>query len=412
VLFVHSGDALSRGGPITSYYGGRADFRALQEAGLDLFVPGNGDFYFGVPNLMAQARAVRFPFLHANIMADTPDGHVPLFAPYVIERLAGFRIAILAVGVVRMAHPSAQGLVLEDPIEVARTWVPKLRAQADLLVAVTHIGLDADLLLASEVPGIDVIVGGHSHSKLDRPERVGQAWIVQTGELGQFLGRLDVRLERDSGACRIVRVSGRLLPVDGSVPEAPDIRDLLADYQRPLDRVRFTVEAGLPAPDTGPSAMLDFMAQAMLSATGAQVALADRGAAAAGIRAGPGTWADACLVHPWRNRVLVAKLLGAQLQRVLAELDASVAGCERVPSGAGYTIGGRPIAPDEVYSVAFPDHARAETEVLWDAPYSDSGERLDLLLGRALAGGHRRQPRPDGGRISRRPLPAHPARAA
>jgi 2',3'-cyclic-nucleotide 2'-phosphodiesterase (5'-nucleotidase family) len=198
-LVLHAGDELSRGDLLTVYYGGEVNMLAMEAAGFDAFTPGNGDFYFGAGNLIKQTNLVKFPTLHANVVFK--ENGERLFKPYVIKEIAGIKVAIIGLGVVRVDHPAGLNLNLQDYIATAKELIPNLRNEADLVIALTHIGLDADKALAKEIPQIDIIVGGHSHNQLDRPLRIprsngkGDVIVVQAGELGHFLGYLDVELK-------------------------------------------------------------------------------------------------------------------------------------------------------------------------------------------------------------------------
>jgi 2',3'-cyclic-nucleotide 2'-phosphodiesterase (5'-nucleotidase family) len=82
----------------------------------------------------------------------------------------------------------------EDPLETARTLVPRLRAEADVVIALTHVGLQRDEQLAREVTGIDLIVGGHTHADLDAPRLVGDVPILHTTAYAAYLGRACVEV--------------------------------------------------------------------------------------------------------------------------------------------------------------------------------------------------------------------------
>ncbi len=97
---------------------------------------------------------------------------------------------------------------MTEPIAAALKLVPELRKQADLVVAVTHIGVDEDIKMAATVPGIDLIVGGHSHTLLPEPlliphpsetmpNSVHGTMIVQDFQWAGTLGRLDLTLHRE-----------------------------------------------------------------------------------------------------------------------------------------------------------------------------------------------------------------------
>jgi len=372
VLFLHAGDVLSRGGPLTVESGGLTDLQALEQAGIDAFTPGNGDFYFGLANLLRISEAVGVPFVHANIARVTVEGSEPVFPSHVILEAAGLRVGVLGLGEVRMEHPSARGLTLRGAAEVARVQIPELRKQTDVLVVLSHLGEIADRLLAASVTGIDLIVGGHSHSKLDQPVRVTHpdtpmdTWIVQAGDLSRFVGRVDLEAERGEAGWRVTRVDGRLLPVDGGVEEAPDIRGFLEGHSQRLAEVIAQNPAELPNAPEGESSIGQFAAEAVRVATGADLALLGRSALDAGLPAGPVTLADVYRIHAWRNEVLVVQLSAEQIRQVREGLDVLVAGAEAEPG--------------QTYSVAVDSFTLGAAALLREAAATDSGMRLDEVL--------------------------------
>jgi 2',3'-cyclic-nucleotide 2'-phosphodiesterase (5'-nucleotidase family) len=105
-------------------------------------------------------------------------------------------------------RPNAHEIPVSDAWDSARQWVPRLRREADFVVVLSHLGLAGDLRLAAETPGIDLIVGGHSHHRLPTPLRVGNTSIAQAGVNGAYLGVITVTREGDEP-----RITGRLEPV-------------------------------------------------------------------------------------------------------------------------------------------------------------------------------------------------------
>lgn len=147
------------------------------------------------------------PVLCANMRRK--DGSRPLSESLVLE-VGGFRVGVFGVMVPmvteRMASRVASQFLWDDPLLVALRWVEELRPQVDCLIALTHIGIRQDEKLAEQCPGIDLILGGHSHTVLDVPIWVGKTAICQTGSHGRYAGvcswspgGLEYRLEALSG---------------------------------------------------------------------------------------------------------------------------------------------------------------------------------------------------------------------
>ena len=122
-----------------------------------------------------------------------------ILKPYVIKELKGVGLAI--IGVVTedtpiSTHPrNVAGLGFLSPIDTVEKYIKELKNRADMVVVLSHIGHPVDRILAEKVKGIDVIVGGHSHTKVEKPVRVGNTIIVQAWEHGKSLGVLDLTVK-------------------------------------------------------------------------------------------------------------------------------------------------------------------------------------------------------------------------
>ena len=388
MLLLHAGDVFSAGHPLTFHYGGEVNMMAMQTLCYDALTPGNGEFYFGVKNLKRQAAFVNFPVLLANVVYK--DSRERLFKPFVIKEIAGVKIAILGLGFLRVS--SDWYLECQEPIAVARRFIPKLRDEADLVIALTHIGLDADKKLAAEVPEIDIIIGGHSHIQLDKPIRVprfngcGEVIIVQAGENYQFLGQLKVRLELNkSGKYCLSGVNGKLLPIDDKIKKEPKIKELLNRYSEPLSQAVCISEVALENPKTGDNPMGNLVAEAMRVMTESDLALLDRSSVMKGLASGVVTVADIQQTLPWFYQVMKLTLTGVQIQRILSENDALTSGCSCVKSGNvinDLNIGLFPVDLNRSYKVALGEFLLAKCSFLKGAVSNEMNEErvYSLLL--------------------------------
>jgi 2',3'-cyclic-nucleotide 2'-phosphodiesterase (5'-nucleotidase family) len=386
-LLLHAGDVFSRGVPLTAYYGGKVDLLAMECIGFDVVTPGNGEFYFGVENLMQQATLVRFPLVLANVIY--PKTESSIFAPYVVKNIAGVNIAVLGLGVIAEQHPSSWPLILKSPIEVAKKQVPLLREKADVVLALTHIGLKADSALAVAVPDIDIIVGGHSHTRLNtplripRPEGQGEVIVVQAGDYGQFLGQLDIQLRKRENRYRIIKAEGKLLPINQNIGEDNEIAKLLEQYSAPLKEVICISEIPLKNPPSGDSPLGNLVVEALRSEVRTEVALLDRGAVSGDIEAGEVTVEDIFRLHSWRNRVLGLTLTGSQIRQALTERDLLAAGCrfQRTKKGIeSLEINGASVDSAQVYTVAIGEFLIWAVPSLRKIPFDETGYRVNTAL--------------------------------
>ncbi len=390
VLLLHAGDILSRGEPVTVYTAGEANFRLMNRLGYDALTPGNGDYYFGVDTLLACVKVAEFPVVEANVI-DTRTGK-SLFEPWVIKEVNGVRIGILGIGVIREELPGAKHLRLMDPIETARQSLPALAGQCDLVVVLSHCGDELDRTLAGEVQGIDIIVGGHSHTLMDPPEVLtgpggATVYVGQAGDYGRWLGRMDVTVNLGSEGPHVAALQGRLIPLTRAVAKDSAIDALLAQYKAPLKEVLCQSTVRLEFSELRPSPAGRFVADALRQATEADIALLDTGAVCAAIKPGAITVQDVCLIHPWRNGVLLFEAPGRRIADAIAETSLVMAGGTFRKTGRNVTdiqVAGAPIDMEKTYTVAMSDFGFGMTKALAGVEYRDSGLRVDKVLEKAF----------------------------
>jgi 2',3'-cyclic-nucleotide 2'-phosphodiesterase (5'-nucleotidase family) len=209
VLLLDAGDAVGAGN-LTFHPGGEPILDWMSDLGYDAMTVGNREFHFTETGFVTTLSRARFPVLCANIRAQG-DARLPV-QPHVILYLPVGRVGIFGLTVPmiteRMLSRHVSAYVFDDPIRRGCEVAEELRPQVDVLIALTHVGLSQDVRLAQSANGIDLIVGGHSHSTLTQPLWEGSTAIVHAGHHAHFLGRVEV--EPGSPA----RIEGRLIPLD------------------------------------------------------------------------------------------------------------------------------------------------------------------------------------------------------
>jgi 5'-nucleotidase/UDP-sugar diphosphatase len=168
-LFLHAGDAF-QGTLYFTRFGGKADAEFFNAMGVDAMVPGNHEFDKGPQALRGFLELVRFPVLSSNLdFSREPELVAGALKPYVIEAFDGSRVAVVGITTPETPYISSPGpnLVFADQTETAARCVVELQREGvNKIVVLSHLGYREDLELASSVEGIDVIVGGHSHTLL------------------------------------------------------------------------------------------------------------------------------------------------------------------------------------------------------------------------------------------------------
>lgn len=208
-LMLDSGDAIWAGN-VFWRPGGEPILDLMNSVPYDALCMGNREFHFLGIGVNSKTSKAHFPVLSANIRAAKggSEGRVPSHANF--ER-DGLKITVFGLSIPciteRMLVKKVSDYYFEQPIKAAAEIVPKLRAECDMLIALTHIGIKADRELAAEVPGIDLILGGHTHVITE--ERVGETGIIHHGFYVHFAGRMDIEIE--SG--RVTSIKNELIPL-------------------------------------------------------------------------------------------------------------------------------------------------------------------------------------------------------
>ena len=227
ILVLDSGNTLL-GQRLANETEGRVIVEAMNAMGYDAMTVGAMDLQTGLDVLNARAAEADFAVLSCNIVGHQ-DGQ-PLFAPYVVLERGGFRFGILGVSEPDIGSlPVVEGLVeVIDPKTAVQKHLAELRSKSDVVILLSHLGLEADAALAQAVPGINVIVGGRSRQILVPAQIVGQTVIVQAGFDGEFLGHLDVAFDAQG------QPTASEVRMNGLGPEVADdaaMVALLASYQ-------------------------------------------------------------------------------------------------------------------------------------------------------------------------------------
>jgi 5'-nucleotidase len=178
-LLLDSGDAI-RAGNIAVPLRSEAAWAWMRAAGYDAMTIGNREFHLTTAGFLAKTQGAPCPLLCANLRPKHPDAPMPVQPVWRTEH-RGVRVAVLGLTVpmvtARMKVAALSAYLFDPPLETARLWVQRLRLEADLLIALTHLGIQHDRLLAEACPELDVILGGHSHTPTETPEQVGGVWL-------------------------------------------------------------------------------------------------------------------------------------------------------------------------------------------------------------------------------------------
>ncbi|MDR1777080.1 MAG: bifunctional metallophosphatase/5'-nucleotidase [Desulfovibrio sp.] len=346
--------------------------------GYTAIVPGNHEFDAGNAVFLDYVEALKTPVLAANLSFDPPRAEragAKRIKPWMIVQRAGHKIGI--VGLVTRETPEASSpdpdAHFADEAETAQKAVTELTRQGvDVIVVLSHIGLENDRKLARAVNGIDIIVGGHSHSLLVKePEKNKAAegpypiventpegkpvLIVSTGSTALYLGRLDVKFDA-AGVPQFW--SGDNIALDDKTLQAldapPPNERLKADIQTfadpiaamlqdPIGEIVSDVKNGAPMESPGVlvcrvgecrtgNVVTDALLTIPFAADKPQIVLLNGGALRASLPAGKVTAGDVLGTLPFQNTPVVGTMDGAAILRALEH------GVARHGDGGGYFL--------------------------------------------------------------------------
>jgi 5'-nucleotidase/UDP-sugar diphosphatase len=369
-----AGDML-QGTPYSTVYRGEAEFACLNEMAVSAMCLGNHEFDYGQENLRDLIALADFPVLSANIRVTGEAGDDSFTQKFAWLEAGDMRVLVIGLTTpettITTAPRNVVGLTFDEAAPTASAILEEYAEDADVIVALTHLGFENDLALAKAVPALDVVVGGHTHTEVDTPAKVGKTLVCSAYEYGIYLGRMDLDVD-DEGA--VSMTAYKLIPVTAAPPEDEAVASIIDGFKSGLSEKLGVVVGSVDvvlnkkAISERETNFGDFVADVMREAAGADVALVNAGGVRADLGPGEITLGDVLTALPFGNEVLVLDVPGKTLREAF-ELCArekvgeggflQVSGCtyKIAPAGelAGVTVGGEPLDDATVYKVAMPD---------------------------------------------------------
>jgi 2',3'-cyclic-nucleotide 2'-phosphodiesterase (5'-nucleotidase family) len=346
VLLLDAGDTI-QGTPIEFLHakdpskGPDPMAEAMSALKYDAMSVGNHDFNFGLAVLRKAQKESSFPWLSSNTR-NVSDGSAA-FPEYLVKTVAGIRIGILGLTTPNIPNwepaRNRPGLRWEDPVDAAKRLVPVLRGKekCDFVVALIHSGPEVDLKTGqpdgtndenrvaalSKVPGIDLLLTGHTHRRIPLT-RLNGVPMIQPGRWGDVLARVDVTFETSGGKATVADVSAALLPSDASVGTDAAIAAIAAPHDAAarayMDEQVAVAEEDFPGARARleDTALLDFVNDTMLEATGADLSMTSLlPGRFEGFRKGPIKVRNVYTLYPYENALVAIEIDGATLKACL-----------------------------------------------------------------------------------------------
>lgn len=243
VLLVDEGDIFGRGRYAKRFFG-ELEFAVYNELQYDAIVLGNNEFkairdISAQKVLLARIAQAKFTVLCGNVITEYDHTYLKGVQPYIIKEINGVKIGIMGLTSTKInSYRQTKGWHCLDPITTGKILLTELVDKADITIALTHIGFDLDRVLAENVSGLNVIIGGDSHTLLFKPLVINNIPIVQAGDNGHYLGRIDLTFEKTCQTWTIREINGRLIELDDNLIQSdPTIQKIINNYLKRPQRV-------------------------------------------------------------------------------------------------------------------------------------------------------------------------------
>ena len=367
-LLLDAGDPF-QGSLFYTTYKGAAEAEFMEAIGYDVMAVGNHEFDDGPEGLAGFIDAVSFPVISGNLDLSSSTELKGKVDNHVVLEVGGQKVGIISALATDTVETSSPGkdVVFQDEIDSLTADVEVLQADGvEIIIALTHVGLAKDIEIAEKVPGLDLVIGGHSHTLLSNtqdgaagsyPVMVGDVPVLQAYAYSKYLGEVTLTFD-DEG--NLTSAEGEPILLDASVEPDAEIAARVAEMGAPIEETKKRVVASSAAAIEGDRAvcrvqeceMGNLVADAMLARVadqGVQLAIANSGGLRASIDAGEVTMGEVLTVLPFQNTLSTFEISG---QGVIDALENGVSQVEEVkgrfPQVAGMTFTWDPsVAPNE-----------------------------------------------------------------
>jgi len=357
VIVLDAGDQY-QGSLMYTTYKGDVEAEFAEIIGFDAMAVGNHEFDDGDEGLRKLTDNVSFPIVSGNIDVSSSNVLAGQVENHVVLEVGGQRIGIisaLAVDTVETSSPS-DAVIFTDEVESLSADVATLEADGvDKIIALTHVGVTKDMMIAEQVAGVDAVVGGHSHTLMSNtdedamayPTMVGDVPVVQAYAYSKYVGHLVLEFD-DAG--NVTSATGDTILLDASVAEDEAAVARVAELAGPIEEMKTRVVAEATEAIEGDRSvcramecpMGNLVADAMLDRVadqGIQIAIQNGGGLRASIDAGEVTMGEVLTVLPFQNTLSTFEVTGATIVEALENGVGQIAdGAGRFPQVAGMSF--------------------------------------------------------------------------
>lgn len=332
-VLVDAGDSL-HGLPFVNLNRGLDAIKLMKSAGYDYMTPGNHDFNYGKDRLVELANIANadgFKIMSSNVL----KGSNTLLESNDIKEIGGIKVGFFGLSTEETYYKTnpnnVVGLKFENPITSAKQQVNELKENgAEVIVAISHIGMDESSSptstdIAKQVDGIDVIIDGHSHTKLSQGQLVEDTLIASSGDYLSNIGEVKIKIDNETK--EITEKKARLISKEEALSYESDkeideyvnkikeeqssvLSEVIGKTTTELDGLRENVR-------TGETNLGNLLNDAVIDETKADIAINNGGNIRKTIPVGDITKGDIIEMLPFGNTIVTKELTGHQIKKVL-----------------------------------------------------------------------------------------------
>jgi len=383
-LVLDGGDSV-QGSPLSDFYYGKPIRESMNKISYSATVLGNHDFDNGLAVLADRLAKSKAPALAANLEILKEGSNLEgRTVPYIIKDYDGIKVGIVglvtpdAVQMIKR-QDEAHMIAVTDPEEALKSQLPKMKKDgAEVVVVLSHLGIQKDRELAEKFDGIDVIVGGHTHTKLSKPLNINNTLVMQAGCNGKYVGDASLSIDRETKKVSLRKY--KLIPIEqNKIDPDPAVSRIVQKYEDkigPLLREKLAdLKTDLTQRDCHvyreESNIGNAITDLLRKNTGADIAFLTAASMRCNLYKGTVKASDIYTMFPWADELMTMRLTGNQIKSMLEEgmtkmmNGIAFSGLKAVvdttqPEGrqvvSVMTENGEPLDPKKYYTVATRDY--------------------------------------------------------
>lgn len=338
VLMLDAGDSIS-GTPVSSVFEGEPIFEVMNLMGYDIGLLGNHEFDHGYRKIKAFLDIAQFPLLSAN--AIDPEGQLIADAPYWLGDVGDIKVGV--IGLTTPDTPSLttpkgnEGITVSAVAEILPSLIRELRPKVDVLILLTHLGHDNELALAEAFPSIDLIIGGHSHTLVPHPVKVGTTWVAQADHYGKHVGLIAIEVNLEAEGRAVTALSGGLVSALELTDKDPEVEALVNHYEAQVaERVNQTITLSRRAYSS--DELQPILEDMLKTALDADLGFYNRGGIRDSLPEGPISARMIWNIEPFGNSLVRLSIKGSDLLILLSQEQTLHHAVEAIDPERRYTL--------------------------------------------------------------------------